>query len=100
MSRRIIVLAAASLGLLTACGASAPPGKELAVEMIESLDEEDGITEDQKACMVDEVEAFTLSEEDAQGFEDFDDVADKAAGGNERAIQIMNDFQAALASCV
>lgn len=101
MNRRsIVAVAALSVGLLTACGASAPPGKELAVEMIESLDEDDGITDDQKACMVDQVDAFALSEEDAQGFDDFDDVAAKAAEGNERAVQIMNDFQAALASCV
>ena len=49
--------------------------------------------------MHDEVDTFALSEEDALGFTDLDDVAAKAAEGNERAIQIMNDFQAALASC-
>ncbi len=97
MSRRIAALAAVSFGFLTACGASPPPGKELAVEMIESLD---NINEAQKACMIDEVDSFSLSEEDAQGFSDFDDVAAKAADGQERAVQIMNDFQAALASCV
>ena len=64
--------------------------------MIDTLDTVD---EDVKACMHAEVDNFRLSEEDAQGFEDFDDVASKAAEGQERAIQIMNDFQAALASC-
>lgn len=64
--------------------------------MIETLD----VSDEAKACMVDEVESFSLSEADAQGFSDFDDVAAKAADGQERAVQIMNDFQAALATCV
>lgn len=67
--------------------------------MIESLRLKGEITDEQQACMIEEVESFSLSEEDAQGFDDFDDVAAKAADGQERAVQIMNDFQAALASC-
>jgi hypothetical protein len=93
--RQLVAVAVLSLGFLTACGTSPPPARELANEMIDTLD----VSEDVKACMHAEVDAFRLSEEDAQGFEDFDDVASKAAEGQERAIQIMNDFQAALASC-
>lgn len=81
--------------MLTACGASAPPAKELADEMIDTLDVSDSV----KACMHAEVADFSLTEEQAQGFEDLDDVADKAAGGNELALGIMEDFQTALASC-
>ena len=95
MQRQLLAVAVLSLGFLTACGTSPPPARELAIEMIDTLD----VSEDVKACMRDEVEAFRLSDEDAQGFQDFDDVANKAAEGQERAIQIMNDFQAALASC-
>ncbi len=93
--RSILAVAALSLGFLTACGTSPPPARELADEMIETLD----VSDDVKACMHDEVASFRLSDEDAQGFADLDDVANKAAEGQERAIQIMNDFQAALASC-
>jgi hypothetical protein len=81
--------------VLTACGASAPPAKELADEVIETLDVSDAV----KACMKAEVADFSLTDEQAQGFQDFDDVAAKADGGNELALGIMADFQAALASC-
>lgn len=84
-----------SLGALTACGASAPPGKELANELINTLD----VSDEVKDCMHERVDTFGLSEEDASGFNDFDDVAQKAADGQERAIQIMDDFEASLASC-
>jgi hypothetical protein len=91
----IIALAAASITVLSACGASAPPAKELAVEMVDTLDESDAV----KACMRQEVEDFNLTEEQATGFSDLDDVASKAAGGSELALQIMGDFQDALATC-
>jgi hypothetical protein len=97
VNRRRSVLAAAvvSLTVLTACGASAPPAQELALEVIETLD----VDEDVKACMRAEVEGFGLTDEEAQGFEDLDDVAAKAAGGNELAQNIIADFEAALAAC-
>ncbi len=81
--------------MLTACGASAPPGKELADELIDTLE----VSDEVKDCMHEAVADFGLSEEDAQGFENFDDVAAKAADGQERAIQIMDDFERSLAAC-
>ena len=95
MNRRLVATAVVSLSVLTACGASAPPARELANELVDTLD----VSDDVKDCMHDEVDNFRLSDEDALGFSDLDDVATKADQGNERAIQIMNDFQAALASC-
>lgn len=88
-------MAVAALSVLTACGASAPPAKELADEMIDTLDVSDSV----KDCMHLEVEDFALTAEEATGFEDFDDVAAKAAGGNELALQIMQRFEDSLASC-
>ena len=97
--RSIIALAAASVTVLSACGASAPPARELAVEMVDTMVERGDITESAATCMRQEIEDFSLTEEQAQGFSDFDDVASKADGGNELALQIMGDFQAALAAC-
>ena len=94
-ARRSILVAASFAVVLSACGASAPPARELALEMVDTLE----VSEDVKSCMRDEVENFRLSEEDAQGFSDLDDVASKAADGQERAIQILADFEAALAGC-
>lgn len=88
-------MAAAAITVLSACGASAPPAKELATEMVATLDVDDAV----KACMNQEIADFSLTEEQATGFSDFDDVAAKAADGNELALQIMGDFQNALASC-
>lgn len=93
--RSIIALAAVSVTVLSACGASAPPAKELATEMVDTLE----VSDDVKDCMRQEIEGFSLTEEQAQGFSDFDDVASKADGGNELALQILGDFQAALAAC-
>jgi len=63
--------------------------------MVATLDVSDPV----KACMTQEIADFGLTEEQATGFSDFDDVAAKAAEGNELALQIMGDFQSALASC-
>ncbi|MDJ0769250.1 MAG: hypothetical protein QNJ12_10665 [Ilumatobacter sp.] len=93
--RRAVLLAVLAAGALTACGASSPPAEELALEVIESLDVDESV----KECMRDEVTGFTLTEEQAQGFVDLDDVADKAARGNEQAQNIMADFEASLAAC-
>lgn len=94
-TRRSLAAALTLTAVLTACGASAPPARELANEMIDTLDVSDSV----KECMHDAVDDFRLSDEDAQGFDDLDDVAAKADGGQERAIQIMDDFEAALAAC-
>ena len=97
MSHRRAVVAAFALSLtvLTACSASAPPAKELADEMIDTLN----VSDDVKACMHTAVAEFSLTEEQAQGFTDFDDVATKADGGNELALRILADFEASLAAC-
>jgi polyhydroxyalkanoate synthesis regulator phasin len=97
--RSIIALAAALVTVLSACGASAPPARELATEIVDTMVERGDITESEAACMRQEVEDFSLTEQQAQGFSDFDDVAAKAADDNELALQIIGDFQAALASC-
>lgn len=88
-------MAISSVVILSACGASAPPAQELAIEMVDTLD----VSEAAKDCMRDEITGFTLTEEQAAGFSDFDDVASKADGGNELALKIMADFEAALTAC-
>ena len=95
-----MLTAAAFAVVLTACGASAPPAKELADEVIDTL-EANGkpLSDSVKACMHKEVADFTLTPEEAKGFKNLDDVADKAAGGQEQAIQIMQRFEDQLASC-
>jgi hypothetical protein len=93
--RSILAVAVASVTILSACGASAPPAQELAIEIVDTLDVSDAV----KDCMRDEIDGFTLTEEQAAGFSDLDDVAKKAAGGNETAIDIMADFEAALTAC-
>lgn len=93
--RSILALAVASITVLSACGASAPGARELALEMVDTLDVSDPV----KECMRQEIADFGLTEAQATGFSDFDDVAAKAADGNEAALQIMGDFQSALAAC-
>ena len=94
--RSILALAAASITVLSACGASAPGARELATEMVATLDD---VSDPVKACMTQEIADFSLTDEQATGFSDFDDVAAKAAEGNELALQIMGDFQNTLAAC-
>ena len=97
MKRQLLAVPAlvVSLGALTACGVSAPPAKELADELINTLE----VSDEVKDCMHEVVTDFGLTEDDAQGFENLDDVAAKAADGQERAIQIMDAFQQSLAEC-
>ena len=68
------------------------PAVQLAHEMIDALD----VSAEVRTCMHDVVSDFRLSEADAQEFGTLDTVASK---GEERAIQIMLDFQTALATC-
>jgi hypothetical protein len=90
----VVALALGALAL-TGCTDSAPPAAELADEMIDTLDVSDAV----KDCMKAEVEGFALSEDEATGFKDLDDVAKKADEGQEQAKQIIARFQEALASC-
>jgi hypothetical protein len=86
--------------LLTACGASAPPADELANEMIDTL-EVNGVpvSDEIKVCMHGKVEEFQLTDDELSGFDSLDDVAAKAADGQQQAIAIMDRFEASLASC-
>jgi predicted NBD/HSP70 family sugar kinase len=97
---RSLLAGVALTAVLTGCGASAPPADELANEIIDTL-ENNGVpvSDEIKACMHTKVDEFALTEEEAQGFENLDDVAKKADAGNEQAIQIMQRFEDALASC-
>lgn len=90
----MLAVAAGAL-VLSACGSGAPPAAELADEMIDTLD----VSDEVKACMKAEVEGFELTEQEATGFADLDDVAAKAADGQEQAKQIMARFEASLAAC-
>lgn len=95
--------------MLSACGASAPPARELATEMVDTLDVSDAV----KDCMRDEVAEFSVGGE-GQAFSSLDDVADTADSALDRraknpdagfsddeqlAVDIMAEFQAALAAC-
>jgi hypothetical protein len=91
----LVLALAAGAPVLPGCSQSAPPAAELAEEMIDTLD----VSDEVKACMKAEVEGFALTEEEAQGFEDLDDVAAKAADGQEQAQQIMDRFEASLTAC-
>jgi len=99
-SPRSLFAGAALVVLLSACGASAPPADELANEIIDTL-EVNGVpvSDDVKLCMHGKVEEFELTDDELQGFESFDEVATKAADGQQQAIAIMDRFEASLASC-
>jgi hypothetical protein len=97
---RSLLAGAALIAVLTACGAAAPPARELADEMIDTL-EVDGVpvSDEIKECMHRKVDEFALTEAESTGFENLDDVANKADEGNEQAKLIMARFEAELASC-
>ena len=97
---RSLLAGVALMTVLSGCRASAPPAKELADEIIDTL-EVDGVpvSDEVKACMHKEVADFNLTEQEAQGFSNLDDVAHKADAGNEEAKLIMKRFEDALASC-
>lgn len=63
--------------------------------MIETLE----VSQDVKDCMFAAVDDFSLTEEEAKGFDGLDDVAEKADEGQEQAKQIMARFQDSLAAC-
>jgi hypothetical protein len=94
-SRSLIAVFAGVVMALTACGTSPPPGKELAGEIVDTLDVSDTV----KACMRTKVDEFTLTEAEANDFENLDDVAKKADNDNAAAKQIMQRFEDSLATC-
>lgn len=83
-----------STGALAACGASAPPANELAIEVIDSLD---GVSEAEKACMRAEVDKY-----EGEELDEFAALADEYARGKTTdtsgAVEI-DAFEAALAAC-
>lgn len=102
-------MAIASVTILSACGASAPPAEELAIEMVDTLDVSDAV----KDCMRDEIAGFEVGG-DGQAFSSLDDAANSARAARDRraknpeagftedeetAIDIMDDFEAALTGC-
>lgn len=88
MKYRSLAVAALAGAALTACSASPPPAGELAIEVIDTLD----VPEDVKQCMRDEVAEF--------GEATLDEMAGLAADGDSRGLERMEEFQAALASCM
>ncbi len=85
--RSVLAAVILSTGALAACGASAPPANELAIEVIDSLDVSDAV----KACMRAEVETF-------EG-EELDEIAAAADEKNAEGIAALAAFQAALEDC-
>lgn len=91
MKRRALVSLVLAAGVLTACGASAPPAKELAIEVVDSMVLRNEITEAEAECMRGKINEYSG---DA-----LDDIAQKADGGNTDALASLDQFQADLASC-
>ncbi len=95
-----MLAAVAATVVLSACGASAPSGRELADELIDTLEKNGAPVSDAvKDCMHGKVADFALTDEEKVGFKDLDDVAKKASEGQEQALAIMARFQQELASC-
>ena len=97
----MLATAALSLGVLTACGASSPPAEELAHELIDAARGPDGqpLSQAERDCMNEQVDEFELTEVEAQGFDGLDDVFEKAANGQEQALQIVARFEGDLERC-
>lgn len=97
----MLAAALVSLGFLTACTTSSPPADELAHEMIDAANGPDGqpLSEAERDCMHDRVDDFELTEDEEAGFGDLDDVFNKAANGQEAALEIVARFQADLTTC-
>ncbi len=87
-TRSFAVAVILASGVLTACGASAPPAPELALEVIETLD----VSESVKDCMREKVAAFDVAD-----FEAIKNAADDNVAAED--IEALNKFEAALASC-
>lgn len=87
-----MLAAALAAVALTACGASAPPAKELAIEVIDSMVADGEISERAGECMREKVDAYTG--------DDLDQIAERADAGNTEAEADLDKFQADLESCV
>jgi hypothetical protein len=85
--RSVLAAVIVSTGVLAACGASAPPADELAIEVIDSLD----VSESVKECMRAEVGTFAEDE--------LDQIAAAANDGDAEGLADMAAFQAALEDC-
>ncbi|MET0143319.1 MAG: hypothetical protein ABW328_00810, partial [Ilumatobacteraceae bacterium] len=81
-------------------GASAPPARELAHEIVDTA-EVNGkpVSDAVKTCMHQAIDDFQLTETELDGFGSLDEVAKKADDGQEQAITIMDRFQEELAAC-
>ena len=92
MNRRsLVALVALAATGLTACGASAPPANELAIELIDSLEADGTLTERQAECMRDRVGEYTGDE--------LDDLAERADSKNAEALEGIQQFERDLAGC-
>ncbi|HWL45571.1 MAG TPA: hypothetical protein VNQ73_21700 [Ilumatobacter sp.] len=96
MSRRssrvtLVALVALAATGLTACGASAPPAKELAVEVVDSLLADGLIDADEADCMRSKVAEYTG---DA-----LDNIAERANNNDANALEALEQFEADLADC-
>lgn len=92
MNRRsLVALVALAATGLTACGASAPPANELAIELIDSLEADGTLTADQAGCMRDRVGEYTG--------EELDDLAERADSNNAEALEGIQKFERDLRAC-
>lgn len=92
MTRRsLAVFAALAVTGLTACGASAPPAKELAVEAVDSLVADGYIDEGDADCMREKIAAYSGDE--------LDSIAESAANNSADGLAKLEQFQADLADC-
>ncbi|HUF98327.1 MAG TPA: hypothetical protein VMM60_09360 [Ilumatobacter sp.] len=92
--RSVLAAVIVSTGVLAACGASAPPANELAIEVIDSLQ---GVSETEKECMRAEVDKY-----EGEDLDRFAELADQYEQGNTTdtsGAEEMDAFEAALAAC-
>ena len=88
----MLLAAPAAAVVLTACGASAPPAKELAIEVIDSMVTSGEISEAVAVCMREKVGTYSGDE--------LDEIAERAASDNAEALGQLDQFQADLAACM
>lgn len=86
----VALVALAATGL-TACGASAPPANELAIELIDSLEADKTLSATEADCMRDRVGEYDG--------ETLDDLAERADSENAEALAELAQFQQDLADC-